>query len=74
VNLLWFLAIFGSIIMILSWSGIRVEKMNQRRKLDFDYDNKITRRIDRLDPYFNFVENMFGWVLAILVIYFIYLG
>lgn len=72
--MLWFLTIFGVIIIILSWSGIRIEKMNQRRKLDFEYDNKITRRIDRLDPYFNFFENLFGWVLAILVIYFIYLG
>jgi hypothetical protein len=70
----WFLSIMGTIFLILFCLGIWVEKMNQRRKLDVAYDNKVTRIMDRIDPYYNFFFNLFGWALALLVIYFIYLG
>jgi hypothetical protein len=64
----------GGIFFILFWSGIMVEKMNQRRQRDPAYDAKITRRMNKLDPYYNFFYNLFGWALALLVFYFIYLG
>jgi hypothetical protein len=62
------------IFIILFIFGILVEKMNQRRNADPNYDAKITRIINKTDPFYKFVFNAFGWVLAILFFYYIYLG
>jgi hypothetical protein len=70
----WFLGIMGAIFFLLFWFGILVEKINQRRKKDPVFDAKVTRIIDRIDPYYNFIYNVFGWGLAAVVFYFIYLG
>jgi uncharacterized membrane protein YbhN (UPF0104 family) len=69
-----YLGIMGLIFILLFWSAIRVEKMNQRRERDPVYDAKITKRMNKVDPYYNFLFNLFGWILAVVVIYFIYLG
>jgi hypothetical protein len=64
----------GIIALLVFSFMIYVEKSNQRRKIDHEYDEKITRRLNKIDPYYNFFYNLFGWAFALLVIYFIYLG
>ena len=64
----------GVIFFVLFWLGIWVEKINQKRGIDLAYDEKITRRFNKTDPYFKFFENLFGWALALLFIYYIALG
>jgi hypothetical protein len=70
----WFIGIMGVIFISLFCMGIYVEKMNQRRELDLEYDKKITGFFNQIDPYYKFIYNLCGWVLALLVFYYIYLG
>lgn len=72
--MLWFIGIMGLIFLTLFCLGIYVEKSNQRREIDPEYDAKIIRRMNKTDPYYKFAYNLIGWIFAILVIYYIYLG
>jgi cellobiose-specific phosphotransferase system component IIC len=73
-KLLWFIGIFGTIIIVLAYLGIWVEKSNQRREIDPVYDEKVIRRMSKTDPYYKFLFNLFGWALALFVFYYFYLG
>jgi hypothetical protein len=46
-------------------------RLRQRREVDSEFDVKLKRFEMKWDPKITFFENLFGWVLALLFIYFI---
>jgi uncharacterized membrane protein len=70
----WFIGIM-SILCLISFIGIcTVDKIMMKEDKDPVYHEKWERIRKRLSPKITFFENLIGWVFAILVIYFIYLG
>lgn len=71
--MLWFVTIFSCAVILLFLASIYMIKLRQRREVNSELDDKLTRMEKKWDPKFTFVVNLVGWVLAICVIYFVYL-
>jgi hypothetical protein len=69
--MIWYLSIMGFIFVLLFIGLCMVDKINQRKKRDPEFSEKVERFFNKTDPFFNFLENLTGWTLALLFIYFI---
>ena len=72
--MVWFFSIFFFICLLLFCGICYADIFHQRREREPEYGEKLIRFLNKLDPYEKFFYNLFGWILALLVIYFIYLG
>jgi hypothetical protein len=73
----WFIGIMGTLFLLLFTAICVVDKIIVKENNDPEFHGKMeTFRLKwkRLDPYTNFINNLFWWVMAFLVIYYIYLG
>lgn len=72
--MLIFIGAFILITVVLFVLSIYMIKIRQRREIDVVFDAKVKKIEKKIDPYYNFLYNLFGWVLVAFVIYYIYLG
>jgi hypothetical protein len=71
--MIWFIAIFSTVVILLFFASIVMIKISQRREKDAEYDKKWNRIEQKWDPRYNFFVNVCGWGLAIVVILYFYL-
>lgn len=70
----WFIGIMGFLVLIAFIGIVSVDKIMIREDREPAYHEKWERIRKRWSPKITFFENLLGWIFAILVIYFIYLG
>jgi hypothetical protein len=69
-----FFIIFFSICVFLFCALCYLDFFHRKRERDPVFDKKVIKFFEKIDPYEKFFYNLFGWILAALVFYFIYLG
>jgi hypothetical protein len=72
--MLWFIGGMCGIFLLLFIGICVVDRINMREDKDPAYHAKWEKIRKRLKPRITFFENLIGWIFAILIIYFIYLG
>jgi hypothetical protein len=73
----WFLIIMGAIFLLLFCAICVVDKIIVKEKKDSQFHEKMERirgKWQRTEPIIKFTTNLFWWVFAALVVYYIYLG
>jgi hypothetical protein len=71
---MWFIGGMCAIFLLLFVGICLVDKVHIRENKDPEYHEKWERIRKRFSPKITFFENLIGWIFALLVIYFIYLG
>lgn len=70
----WFLGGFAFVMILLFSLGIFTEKFKDREKNDPELHAKMEKWRAKWNPKITFFENLLGWIFAMFVIYYIFLG